>query len=94
MAYAGCVRHKRTIKVCVVPHRHELSHEEYVLLQPLLPHTQNRGRYYQELRRLLDGKLFRSNTATPWCDLTKHYPLLQAVYSRFRRWIALSGPVQ
>lgn len=70
----------------MVPHRHELSDEEWGLLQPLLPATQTRGRYYHEHRRLLNGMLFRTNTGIPWRDLPERYGPWQTVYSRYRRW--------
>lgn len=68
------------------PHRHELSDEEWALLQPLLPATQTRGRYYQEHRRMLNGMLFRTNAGIPWRDLPERYGPWQTVYSRYRRW--------
>lgn len=70
----------------MVPHRHELSDEEWALLQPLLPPSQTRGRYYQDHRRLLNGMLFRINTGIPWRDLPERYGPWQTVYSRYRRW--------
>jgi transposase len=70
----------------MVPHRHELSDEEWELLQLLLPPLQTRGRYYQDHRRLLNGMLFRINTGIPWRDLPERYGPWQTVYSRYRRW--------
>lgn len=70
----------------MVPHRHELSDEEWALLQPLLPPCRTRGRYYLDHRRLLNGMLFRINTGIPWRDLPERYGPWQTVYSRYRRW--------
>ena len=70
----------------MVPHRHELSDEEWALLQPLLPAIQTRGRRYLDHRRLLNGMLFRINTGIPWRDLPERYGPWQTVYSRYRRW--------
>lgn len=71
-------------------HRHELSDEEWRLLQPLLPPLQTRGRYYHDHRRLLNGMLFRLNTGIPWRDLPERYGPWQTVYCRYRHW-ARSG---
>lgn len=70
----------------MVPHRHELSDEEWALLQPLLPAIQTRGRRYQDHRRLLNGMLFRISTGIPWRDLPERHGPWQTVYSRYRRW--------
>lgn len=66
--------------------RHELSDEEWALLEPLLPEVETPGRYYEDHRRILNGILFRISTGIPWRDLPDRYGPWQTVYSRHRRW--------
>ena len=66
--------------------RHELSDEEWALLEPLLPGVKTPGRYYKDHRRILNGMLFRISTGIPWRDLPDRYGPWQTVYSRHRRW--------
>lgn len=66
--------------------RHELSDEEWALLEPLLPQLQTPGRHYRDHRTVLNGMLFRVNTGIPWRDLPERYGPWQTVYSRSRRW--------
>jgi transposase len=66
--------------------RHELSEEEFLLLEPLLPRVQTRGRYYRDHRTVLNGMLYWLHTGVPWRDLPERYGPWQTVYARFRRW--------
>lgn len=67
-------------------HRHELSDEEWALLEPLLPAVQTQGTYYRDHRTILNGMLYWLHTGVPWRDLPERYGPWQTVYSRFRRW--------
>src|SRR6185312_5409 len=66
--------------------RHELSDEEWALLEPLLPPLQSGGRPYHDHRTILNGMLFWLHTGIPWRDLPERYGPWQTVYARFRRW--------
>ena len=57
----------------VVLRRHELTDEEWALLEPLLPPPRGHGRPYQEHRRILNGILFVLHTGVPWRDLPERY---------------------
>lgn len=67
-------------------HRHELSDQEWALLEPLLPRQQTAGRHYRDHRSILNGMLFHLSTGVPWRDLPERYGPWQTVYSRHRRW--------
>ena len=66
--------------------RHELSDEEWALLEPLLPPRETRGCYYRDHRTVLNGMLYWLHTGVPWRDLPERYGPWQTVYARFRRW--------
>jgi hypothetical protein len=57
----------------VIPRRHELTDEEWALLEPLLPPPRGHGRPYQNHRRILNGILFVLHTGVPWRDLPERY---------------------
>jgi transposase len=65
----------------VIPRRHELTDEEWALLEPLLPPPRGQGRPYQDHRRILNGILFVLHTGVPWRDLPERYGPWQTVYS-------------
>jgi transposase len=66
--------------------RHELSDEEWALLEPLLPPRETGGRPFHEHRLILNGMLYWLHTGVPWRDLPERYGPWQTVYARFRRW--------
>ena len=66
--------------------RHELSDEEWALLEPLLPPRKTGGRPCHDHRTLLNGMLFWVHTGVPWRDLPERYGPWQTVYARFRKW--------
>ena len=68
------------------PRRHELSDDEWALVEPLLPPQRTRGTHYRDHRTLLDAMLYRLHTGVPWRDLPERYGPWQTAYSRFRRW--------
>jgi transposase len=67
--------------------RHDLSDEEWRLLEPLLPSSALRrvGRWADH-RAVIDGVFFRTRTSTPWRDLPPVYGSWKTVYNRHRRW--------
>lgn len=66
--------------------RHELSDEEWALLQPLLPPMKTPGRHYRDHRTVLNAMFYRLGTGIPWRDLPERYGPWETTYSRYRRW--------
>lgn len=67
--------------------RGDLTNEQWVVLEPLLPDSGGRGRPVVWPRRLLiDGIRWRVRTGAPWRDLPVRYGPWQTVYGLFRRW--------
>lgn len=69
-----------------VPERHDLTDEEWVLIQPLLPEQAECGRSRRDDRQVLDGMLHVLRTGCPWRDLPPTYGPWKTVYNRFNRW--------
>ncbi len=65
--------------------RHELSDEEWALLEPLLPAQSTGGRPFRDHRTVLNGILLRVRTGIQWRDLPERYGPWQTVYARYRR---------
>ena len=65
--------------------RHELTDEEWAIIQPLLP-NKSRGVPRVDDRRVINGILWRFRTGAPWRDLPRHYGRVGTVSSRFYRW--------
>jgi transposase len=70
--------------------RHDLTDEQWVLLEPLLPveRTGRQGRPWIPHRQVLNGVLWRTRTGAPWRDLPSAYGSWQTVYGRHRTWSA------
>ena len=67
--------------------RHDLTDEQWALLEPLLPdRTPRRGGQWVDHRRVVDGVLWRTRTGSPWRDLPAAYGHWKTVYNRHRRW--------
>lgn len=67
--------------------RHDLTDDEWVRLEPLLPdRTPCRGGRWLDHRPVIDGVLWRTRTGSPWRDLPLSYGNWKTVYSRHRRW--------
>ncbi len=67
--------------------RHELSDEEWAIIQPLLP-NKPRGVPRVDDRRVLNGILWRFRTGAPWRDMPERYGPRTTLYNRFVRWRA------
>jgi transposase len=68
-------------------HRGDLTNEEWVQLQPLLPAQKPRtGRPAHDHRRIINGMLWIARTGAPWRDLPERYGAIGTVSSRFYRW--------
>jgi len=69
--------------------RHDLTDEEWALLEPLLPaQTPRRSRPWKDHRTVVNGVLWRTRTGSPWRDLPASYGCWKTVYNRHRRWSA------
>ena len=67
--------------------RHDLTDEQWALLEPLLPdRTPRRGGQWVDHRLVVGGVLWRTRTGCPWRDLPVQYGNWKTVYNRHRRW--------
>ncbi len=64
--------------------RHELTDEEWAVIQPLLP-NKPRGVPRVDDRRVLNGILWRFRTGAPWRDIPERYGPRTTLYNRFVR---------
>jgi len=69
--------------------RHDLTDQEWSLLEPLLPDREpRRARPWKDHRQVVNGVLWRTRTGAPWRDLPESYGRWKTVYNRHRRWSA------
>jgi transposase len=69
--------------------RHDLTDQEWALLEPLLPdQRRRRARPWKDHRQVVNGVLWRTRTGSPWRDLPASYGCWKTVYNRHRRWSA------
>jgi transposase len=69
--------------------RHDLTDEQWAVLEPLLPdRTPQRGGRWADHRMVINGVLWRVRTGSPWRDLPACYGNWKTVYNRHRRWSA------
>jgi len=67
--------------------RHDLSEQQWALLEPLLPTPVRRGRPRRwPLRGLVDGVRFRVRVGCPWRDVPARYGPWWRVYALFACW--------
>ncbi|SFT95720.1 Putative transposase of IS4/5 family [Geodermatophilus amargosae] len=60
--------------------RHDLTDEQWAVLEPLLPdRTPRRGGRWGDHRPVVDGVLWRTRTGAPWRDLPPAYGHWQTV---------------
>jgi transposase len=69
-----------------VVRRHELTDEQWLVIQPLLPVSGARGRPRVDDRRVINGMLYKCKTGIAWRDLPERYGPWTTVYNRFWRW--------
>jgi transposase len=67
--------------------RHELTDEEWAIIQPLLP-NRPRGVPRVDDRRVLNGILWRFRTGAPWRDIPERDRPRTTRYNRFVGWRA------
>lgn len=70
--------------------RHELTDEQWVLIEPLLPRKKHRkgaaGRKPVDRRTLLNGILWILHTGAPWRDLPERFGNWKTVHHHFSKW--------
>jgi transposase len=71
----------------VLMRRHELSDEQFALLEPYLPEPGPAGGHpWAEHRRILNGLFWKLNTGAQWRDIPERYGPWKTIYDRYRRW--------
>jgi len=65
--------------------RFDLSDEEWVVIEPLLP-KDGRGPKRKDDRKVLNGIFYILRTGAPWRDLPERYGPYTTVYNRYNRW--------
>jgi transposase len=69
--------------------RHDMTDEQWVRLEPLLPdRTPQRGGRWNDHRTVIDGILWRTRTGSPWRDVPACYGDFRTLHGRHRRWSA------
>jgi transposase len=70
--------------------RHDLSDEQWAMLEPLLPveRTGRLGRPWAPHRRVVNAILWRTRAGAPWRDVPELYGSWKTVYGRHRTWSA------
>jgi len=67
--------------------RHELTDEQWALIEPHLPLSSARtGRPPRDRRTLINGIFWILCTGAPWRDLPERFGPWQTVYDHFRKW--------
>ncbi len=67
--------------------RHELTDEQWKLIQPLLPGQQgDPGKTAKDNRRFFNAVLWISRTGAPWRDLPERFGNWNSVFQRYNRW--------
>jgi transposase len=67
--------------------RHDLTDDQWVRLEPLLPdRTPQRGGRWVDHRQIIDGVMWRTRAGCTWRDLPSCYGNWKTVYNRHRRW--------
>ncbi len=70
-------------------HRHELTDDQWMRLEPLLPPQKpKRGRPARDHRPMINAMLWIHATGAQWRDLPERYGPWQSVATRFYRWRA------
>jgi len=67
--------------------RHELTDEQWALVEPIVPQSTARtGRPARDRRTILNGIFWILHTGAPWRDLPERFGSWQTVYHHFARW--------
>jgi len=69
--------------------RHELTDEQWTLVEPLIPRSKAKtGRKPKDRRLMLNGIFWILGTGAPWRDLPERFGPWQTVYDHFAKWRA------
>ena len=68
--------------------RHELTLEQWTLIEPLLPPIASTGRRPKDRRLMLNGILWILRTGAPWRDMPERFGNWRTVYGYFQQWRA------
>ena len=66
--------------------RHELTDEQWEVIEPLLPKPSRMGRPPRDSREMLESMLWLLRTGAPWRDLPDWFCPWETAYCRFRQW--------
>ena len=67
--------------------RHELTDEQWALVEPHVPRSSARtGRPPSDPRLMLNGAFWILHTGAPWRDLPERFGPWQTVYDHFSKW--------
>ena len=67
--------------------RHELSEEQWELIEPLLPGKKgDPGRSGENNRRFVNAVIWLAKTGAPWRDLPGRFGKWNSVFQRYNRW--------
>jgi transposase len=71
--------------------RHEVSDEEWAILDPLIPQSKAKtGRPPRDRRQMVNGMMWILSTGAPWRDLPERFGPWETVYGYFNTWRANS----
>lgn len=68
--------------------RHELSNEQWAVLEKLLPKPKRMGRPRADDRKTLNGILFVLKTGCAWADMPRSYGSYVTCWRRLQQWTA------
>jgi putative transposase len=67
--------------------RHEISDEQWALIEPLLPGRKgDPGRSGDDNRQFVDAIVWIAKTGAPWRDLPERFGNWNSVFQRYNRW--------
>ncbi len=67
--------------------RHELTDEQFEVLEPYLPCSGPKGGHpWAEHRRILNGLFWKLHTGAQWRDIPERYGPWSTIYDRYRRF--------
>lgn len=71
--------------------REELTDEQWVLIEPLIPELprrdDGRGRPWRDTREVMNGVLWILRSGARWQDLPDRFPPYQTCHRRFQQWV-------
>ena len=66
--------------------RHELTDEQWELIEELFPQNGRRGGQWKDHRSMVNAMFWWLRTGAPWRDLPERYGPWKTLYDRFNRW--------